>query len=342
MDQQERLYALALSLVPDVDVAGDIFMDARDEADLIRRANRWRRQQGLPDFAAPGVLPQLSAEQSEYAAHLALRGRRRRRVLPFSGVAGVAFAALLVIFVGFRGQVAGRNGLAADPTFSAQPVATSEGGGLQLVVYKTEATPGSVTVWWAIQGPNAAQEAAGVDLALGRNHQPAHATRVSQETASSREDRLVGRTAFRTPVPFTASATVSAFRGGSVPDWQVSLVIEPQPDPGARTVAVDGSVLALSGQVRVTVESITLADDYTVIYYRPEGEDFGVALANQLEVVADGTPVVRYGSWNTSGDSDQRAALYGPLPEGVARLELTFPRLAELAGDQTAIAVSLR
>ncbi|HWI52481.1 MAG TPA: hypothetical protein VNT01_10120 [Symbiobacteriaceae bacterium] len=341
MDNQERLYALALSLVPDVDVAGDMFMDARDEADLERRAARWRRQQGLPELAAPAVLPALSAEQREYAYHLARRGRRRRQMRPLSGLTAVAMIAMLVILVGFRGLVAAERGLPDDPAYRAQPVAASTGGALQFTVYKVEATPGSVTFWWAMTGRNAVKEAAGVQLSLEYYRLPTHATLVSHETAPVRDDRLVGRTSFRTPLPLTTMAGLSASRGGGKPEWQVAVQVDPEPDPSARTVPVGRSVLGLSGQVKVTVVSVTVAADYTVIRYRPEGEDFQIALAAHMEVEADGKLVERYGTWRRYGDSEEREVLYGPLPAGATRLTLQFPRLGETSTDQTEITVNL-
>lgn len=91
MDKQRLLqrYALALSLVPDADVAGDLFMDADDDADLIRRANRWRFQQGLTRVEPSFPLPQLEPAQVEHALHLGSRAVTRRRARTALTAAGV-------------------------------------------------------------------------------------------------------------------------------------------------------------------------------------------------------------------------------------------------------------
>ncbi len=91
-----RRYALALSLVSDPDVAGDLFMDARDEADLIRRANWWRFQQGLPQLSPEDSLPELDAAQAEHALHLARRSVARRKAKGLA-TAGALVAALLAL-----------------------------------------------------------------------------------------------------------------------------------------------------------------------------------------------------------------------------------------------------
>jgi hypothetical protein len=73
----EQLYALALSLVPDRDVAGDLYMDAANEADLRRRAAAWLGRRGLPVPAQDPPLPELTDTDRTFAAHLARRGRSR-------------------------------------------------------------------------------------------------------------------------------------------------------------------------------------------------------------------------------------------------------------------------
>ena len=331
MDAQERLYALALHLIPDADVAGDLFMDARDEADLLRRTARWRRQRGLPGIDAPSVLPELAPEEREYALHLARRGRRRRQVRPLSVFSAAAMIVILAYVVGFKGVMTMGHGLAADPAFQGGAVVSSRSGGLEFAVYKIEATPGSVTFWWAMQGRDTPVTDGALELTLTYNGLPTRATLARQETAVARDDRLVGRTTFRTPLPYANSAGLNVSRRGGAPEWTVAVVIEPVPDPGARTIAVDRSVEALYGlgQVRVTVTSVTVADDYTLVHYSAEGEDYGVAFAHQIWLFADGGAVEAYGTWRRSGDSEEREALFGPLPAGVTHLELYFPRLAE-------------
>ncbi|MDF2627392.1 MAG: hypothetical protein K0R39_1223 [Symbiobacteriaceae bacterium] len=326
MNEQERLYALALHLIPDQDVAGDIFMDVRTEPALLTRAARWRRQHQLPAVDAPAFLPALTPDQRDYAAHLARRGRRRRQM---KTLAATAVAGILAVLVGARGLVFADRGLAGDPAYSAQPVTTSDGPALDFAVYKVEANPGMVTFWWAIQGRNAADEAANVELELGYNRRPTLATVVSHEATISREDRVVGRTTFQTPVPVSTTATLTVSRPGARPEWHVAVDLAPEPDPGARTIAVDQTVTGLSGIVQVSIVSVTIAEDYTIIRYQPQGEDWSVAPAHQLELVADTTRLPRYGVLRRYGDTEEREVLFGPMPEGAETLEVLFPRLTD-------------
>jgi hypothetical protein len=92
MDEQELLdrYALAISLIPDADAAADIYMEAAGEADLRRRAGRWRAQQKLPPAGPEGPLPRLDAVQREHALHLARRAGLRRRTRPWLAVGAAA------------------------------------------------------------------------------------------------------------------------------------------------------------------------------------------------------------------------------------------------------------
>lgn len=326
MDERERLYALALCLIPDQDVAGDIFMDATTEASLLTRAARWRRQQRLPAIDAPAFLPNLTPDQREHAAHLTRRGRRRRQL---KTLAATAVAGVLAILIGSRGLVLADRGLADDPAYRAQPVATADGPTLDFAVYKVEANPGMVTFWWAVQGRNAAKDAANVELLMGYNRLPTHATLVSHETAAAREDRVVGRTTFQTPLPVMTRASLTAFRQGAKPEWNVAVDIAPKPDPGARTIPIDQTVTALGGTVTIAIKSITLAPDYTIIRYQPQGDDWSVAPAHQLEVVANTTRLPRYGILTRNGDTEEREVLFGPMPAGADTLEVRFPRLAE-------------
>lgn len=339
MDERERLYALALHLVPDQDVAGDIFMDARTEVALLARAARWRRQHRLPALDAPTVLPALTPDQRDYAAHLARRGRRRRQM---KTLAATAVAGVLAILISARGLVLADRGLADNPAYRAQPLAISDGPTLDFAVYRVEANPGMVTYWWAVQGRNAAKEAENVEVTMGYSLLPTHATLVSHETAIARDDRVVGRTSFRTPLPVSTTASLTAFRQGAKPEWNVAVDIAPAPDSGARTIPIDQTVTALGGTVTVAIKSVTLANDYTIIRYQPQGDDWTVAPAHQLEVVADATQLSRYGILSRIGDTEEREVLFGPMPEGAATLQIRFPRLAEAGKLSPAVTLPLQ
>ena len=140
MDEQAtcRLYALALSLVPEPNIAGDIFLFTRSEADLRRRAAAWRRRQGLPDPAGDPPLPPLDADQRELALLLARRGRRQRRLRPWLAAAAAGTLALVLLATLLRPAVAaqgddrlvGRSTFAvANPDWSLATVSLQAGQG---------------------------------------------------------------------------------------------------------------------------------------------------------------------------------------------------------------------
>ncbi|HYF79534.1 MAG TPA: hypothetical protein VD973_20705, partial [Symbiobacteriaceae bacterium] len=181
-----------------------------------------------------------------------------------------------------------------------------------------------------------------VELAMGYNRRPTHATLVSHETAAAREDRVVGRTTFQTPLPLSTTATLTAARPGARPEWNVAVDIAPKPDSGARTIPLDQTVTALDGSVTVAIKSITLADDYTIVRYQPQGEDWSVAPAHMLEVVADATRLSRYGVLSRNGDTEEREVLFGPMPDGAETIEIRFPRLAEAGRLSPALTLPLK
>ena len=158
MDEQElyRLYALALRLIPDEDAAGDLFMESRTESHLRLRASRWLDARGLNvDESRPA--PTLDRAQMEYALHLARRGRIKRQIRTvLAGLGGmVAAAAVVVLLLFFKPAP---DALASDPAFKRDPLDTEAApSGLTAHVYRAEATPGNVTVWWALSGSGAAK-----------------------------------------------------------------------------------------------------------------------------------------------------------------------------------------
>lgn len=170
-----RLYALALSLVPDHDVAGDLFMDAPDEAALRQAAARWRRRHGLGEGPEPAALPELDLDQQAHASHLARRGALRRRLRRWAGAAAavaaltaVALALVLAPGSGVGRSTAGspRSDPARDPGpfLVHRPALTTQAGGLIFTVleavftsdqtrirYRVEAEPGQDWRWHQIR-----------------------------------------------------------------------------------------------------------------------------------------------------------------------------------------------
>jgi hypothetical protein len=132
MADQEILarYALALHLIPDPDVAADLFMDARDEADLQRRAMAWRAARRLPPPPAT-PLPQLDDDEVAHALHLARRAKMRRQIRPvLSVVASVLVLVSAAVLV---------NDLKGNP-------GTARAGGPELPVARTAARTGPLPV----------------------------------------------------------------------------------------------------------------------------------------------------------------------------------------------------
>ncbi len=194
-----ELYALALALVPDQDAAGDIFLAARNEADLRRRAARWRERHGYGPLPPSPVVPDLSEAQVEHARHLGVRSLRRRRLMIWLGGAAAALALLLTAILAWRPPAP--TGLAADRTFAGRSIAATQiRDGLKFEVFKAEATPAAVTVWWSLSGSGAPQrlDALPRQLSLGvTNWSEPDQT----ETLVSRPDRVLGRYTYRMFTP---------------------------------------------------------------------------------------------------------------------------------------------
>ena len=82
MDRETALhrYRLALGLVSDPTVAGELLTQARDQDHLRQLANRWRTQRGLEALTEDPPLPVLDEVDEGYALHLARQATLRRRV----------------------------------------------------------------------------------------------------------------------------------------------------------------------------------------------------------------------------------------------------------------------
>lgn len=333
----QRRYALALFLVPDPDAAGDLFMDAASTADLHLRANRWRLRRGLtPVGALPpeDQLPSLTAEEGAYALHLNWRAGVRRRVRLGLGIAGVGalLLALLWLWQPWRGD------LTADPIFDERPLSRSESvEGLQLSVYRAEASAGSIVIWWALTGPGLSETAVQPDLILAGTGSEWRRP-IQTEVARDRHDRLVGQSTFSVVVGASERAVVHLSRLG---DRSVDLLVRApltrvEHPPGARTLAYD--LHKQLGGHSFTLEQVVLASTYTLIRYQstaPAGEEplrhliaLETSAGRFLEPI--GPPLSRGGTVTV---------IFRPVPAGVKALTLHVrqatlaPGLPSLAGE---------
>jgi hypothetical protein len=320
-----RRYALALALVPDVDVAGDLFMDARSDEALLRRAAAWRRRHGLPPVAAvPPELPDLTPEQQEDALHLYRRARRRRRVQ--LGLAAVVAVAVLLgsIFLAVPDE---RSSLAADPAFAGRPLVRSEEkAGRRLAVFKAEATAGAVTVWWEITGPRlSAGITPGPELVLsgsGSDWRDPMQTWVKLV----RPDRLVGRSTYNVLVGEEEAAVLHLDDlAGEPVRWLVRAPLtRAEVEPDARVLHPDSE--AAAGNVRFTVRQVTVAPTYTLVRYEPDTGRQRGELRHFLRVEADGFLLELVGPPRVEGR--EVVALFRAAPSEADELVVHFDRAA--------------
>lgn len=121
MDRETALqrYRLALSLVSDPTVAGELMVQAKDEGHLRNLANRWREQRGLEAVMEDSPLPVLDEVDEGYALHIARQMVLRRRM---SGALLVVGAVALLVLAG--ASVAVDSQMTLQSLFSLlQPVA---------------------------------------------------------------------------------------------------------------------------------------------------------------------------------------------------------------------------
>lgn len=245
MDDLLDRYRLALALVPDPNAAGDLFMAARSEADLRRRAARWREQEGLPPAAAHLPLPELDQDQREHALHLARRGRAHRRAtLWLTAVVVVAGLAA----GGFLLREALMPRLDSHPAFAGQPISRATGmGDLTLAVYQVEVTvpPAEqsgyaleVSLWWEVTGTGAADAYRRFQPQLYLSRRQSGARWLESATTrhyATRPERVLGVSRFRLPAPVSGSGGTALFRliegPGTDADFSARLRLPP-PSPG--------------------------------------------------------------------------------------------------------------
>lgn len=247
MEELLERYRLALALIPDPNAAGDLFMAARNEAELRRRSARWLERQGLPPAAENLPLPELDADQREHALHLARRGAAHRRLTLWLTaavvVAGLAAGALLL-----REALLSR--LDTHPAFAGQPISGARGmGDLTLAVYQAEVkvTPAErsafdleISLWWEVTGTGAADAYRRFRPQLYLLRGPGADWLESTTTRhySTRPDRILGVSRFRVRAPASGVGSSAIFRltegRGTEGDFSARLRLPP-PSPGGGT-----------------------------------------------------------------------------------------------------------
>lgn len=339
-DEREvcRRYALALAFVPDANAAGDLFMAARDEADLRRRAAAWRRRQGLSPLDSAPPLPALDPEQVELALHLHRRQRRQRRRRPLlAGAAALLLAAAL--FAAGRSLAPGQAPtLAGDPAFATPAADQATSGNLTLALHRAESTPAGITVWWSLSGPGAGSAAASLrpelfDLATGQWAGAANTQLLPQRSAEGEVVR--GRSLYRVRQITWRTAMLHA--SGGFGDLRAP--IQRGPDPTAPSLKLHET--ASSGPVSITLTGITLGADYTALRYEarlPSPElRFG---ARAVIDTGDGVLEPVDGDVTFADNLVRVQAIYPPLPPGTQRVTIRFSLFAAL-GHTTAFTMNL-
>ncbi len=302
-------YRLALALIPDADVAGDLFMRARSEADLRRLAGRWREKQGLGPADGVVELPLLDSFQEEHALHLHRRGRARLRTALGLGVGLIALLAMALAL--WRWQTAW-----LPPGYTGPPLATIPlRDGLSVSIYQVEATHGQVEVRWELRGPRAEQVGAGLVPALSVTgiEGPLEQS-TERQVVSSR--RVFGRTTYE--VFMTTDETVRLFDTIlPVKRLDTEMVIPLQ---------------IASDEYGVMLEELVLAPDSTRLRYRaetpPGGEPAQVGtIRTESEEIRPISAPVRL---DQSGLMEVR---YDPIPHGVTHLVISLQSPLVLVRD---------
>jgi|GEM_PF-3128734 len=328
-------YALALDLVPDLDLAGDLFMTSPDAATLLRRANRWRERNGLPPVVRPSTVRALSAAEQEHALHLIRRGRRRRMLQRVGG----ALVIMILCVAGFRLlPEASVTGLAADPIFSGTPLErATHPDGFRIAVYNVEADPGSVTVWWSATGLGTERAAAQVKPRLMLDAPTGEWLLPAEQETGDLQGRLVARTRFTTFVT-TERTALFAFteQPATEPTWLLRLPLAWGEDESAQVVPLDQSITR--GPVTVRLLSLTRGGSYTQLRYTvdaPSGERppnlYGLRASNLT--LERKRPVTE--------EAGVLVATFEPLPAGTTQVRLLFtpvmitlpPRTYAIPGD---------
>ncbi len=319
----EERYALALAIVPEEDVAGDLFMEAADEADLIRRAERWRSRHGLAPLEGRPPLPALTADQRAHAAHLARRAAVRRRMKRGLTVGAAALVALALLLV--RRPASDPSTLAVDPVYEGDSVAISDqAGGLQVLVYRVEATPGAVTLWWAVSGSDASAKANRLtpEIALTVSPSTVWTPPMGTEVTVQRNYRVLGKSTYRLFAPLRADAAFLRVReGDEVKDgWTLAVpLVRTDTAPADRTLTVDRE--AAHGLYVFRLFNLTVGPHHTGVRYLADFAEPHTFLAME----SSGVILLPHGNWPARDLAPAEVhAVFDPLPAGAEHLTVIF------------------
>lgn len=331
-------YGLALHLVSDPDVAGDLFMGAGDAPTLLKRANRWRLRHGLEPVAMPAAWPPLTPAEAEHALHLARRGRLRRWF--HLGAAVVGLVALLLasrLAAPLAGPV---QGLAADPVYAGPALQqVDHPAGYRFAVHRVAAEPGSVTLWWSATGRGARGAAESLKPLLALDSLAIEWMAPSETSfATSRSDRLVGRSNFETIVTFEQEAWLT-FDGPQPRRSGLFLLLplDRTEDETARVIRLDQEIS--QGPVAIRLHSLVLGKGYSQVRY---ATSTSIARAPALYSLKVGNVRLnRKGPLLPTRDGDLIEATFEQLPEEMDQLTLSFtsvfvtlpPRTYPLPGE---------
>lgn len=312
-------YRLALALVPDEDVAGDIFMRSRSEEELRRLTQRWHRAQGLVPGERP--LPELDEFQQAHALHLYRRGEARRRSLR-GLVAALLLLPLAAVGLGWTTLT---RAAAVPPALRQMPVrVVLLDDSLRLSIYEARVTPGVVTVWWELSGSEAASQRLLPVLQLPGVEQPVQASET--EWFPVRGKRVAARTTYRLHVT-TASSIRLRYGGGGPTEWVVECPLIGMAGESEVTVQREAG----AGPYTVQIQSVLLSPHHTKVRYRapvpPAGEPAAPSelQVNSLRLTPVTPPAPVPGS-------DLMEAVFAEVPNGATRLTLLFDPPRETVG----------
>jgi len=302
LDRAEILqrYRLALALIPDLDIAGDLFMRARSEAELRRLAKRWREQHGLGELPPVLELPTLDPFQEEHALHLYRRGWARQRT---AWGLGVGLVLLLAVALGlWRLQVE-----TIPPGYEGAPMATiALPDGLDLNVYQVEATPGQVAVWWELTGPRAEERAATLNPPLEIPSVRFTIRQFSEWRAASRS-KVYGRTTY--DLFLTTAQEVTLFDTALPVTKRYRETVVP--------------LHYVSDEYQIELVEVALGEESTRLRYRAETPPRGEA-GYPLEIAVGPHSLRWIGEAVPVDDSGLMELTYNPIPYGLTHLSIAM------------------
>lgn len=330
-DEAERLYALALALVEEPEAAADLLLHSPGEHDLRAGAARWRRQQGLKPTPREVAPPQLDPAQREFALHLARRGQQLRRTrLIISTLLGclLLIGGAVLYDQGVEAAVRrvalpfGATGRPApDPVFAVAPLLRSDPvQGLELAIYRAEARPGSVALWWELTGPNASRLAAaaagGLTLDLAAPLLPG-----STVLNHLRRNQVQGQSIFHLPNPPDWVPVRLDHLGPVATGWRFELEpVRERADLTARTYPVGEPLRARDSEFHL--RDLRAGAHATVL----QVEMIGHRQFRLPEVHVDGERLARQGIWDRADLNDGWfEVVLAPLPPAARQVSVTFP-----------------